>query len=102
MSKKVRSYVSEKVSTRICELASASVSPSVCKISSLQAIFELGYFKERPDAFYRLATELWPDNFAPTPTHHFIALLSEKGLLRRVFTQNIDSLEAIAGAADDI
>lgn len=32
-------------------------------------------------------------NYAPTPTHHFIKLLHDKGLLLRCFTQNIDSLE---------
>jgi NAD-dependent SIR2 family protein deacetylase len=32
-------------------------------------------------------------NYAPTPAHHFIKLLHEKGLLLRCFTQNIDSLE---------
>ena len=62
-----------------------------------QAIFELDYFRSYPDPFYRLASELWPDNYAPTPTHHFIQLLHMKGLLRRCFTQNIDSLEAAAG-----
>lgn len=52
-----------------------------------QAIFTLSYFRERPDAFYRLCAELWPDNFRPTPTHHFIAELNARGLLRRCFTQ---------------
>eukprot|EP00966_Prymnesium_polylepis_P296636 6852958-Prymnesium_polylepis.1 len=61
-----------------------------------RSIFELDYFRERPDAFYRLAKELWPDNFAPTPTHWFVSLLHAKGLLKRCFTQNIDSLEAAA------
>ncbi len=41
--------------------------------------------------------ELFPGNFRPTPTHHFIRLLHEKGLLRRCFSQNIDSLESLAG-----
>jgi len=66
-------------------------------LPSPQAIFELSYFRERPDAFYTLAKEMWPDNFIPTPTHHFIALLHHKGMLRRCFSQNIDSLEAAAG-----
>ena len=61
-----------------------------------QSIFELSYFRERPDAFYRLCAELWPDHYAPTPTHQFIAELHSRGLLRRCFTQNIDSLEAAA------
>ena len=71
-------------------------------LPSPQAIFELSYFRERPDAFYLLAREMWPDNFQPTPAHHFVALLHTKGLLRRCFTQNIDSLEARAGLPADL
>lgn len=41
--------------------------------------------------------ELWPGNFDPTPTHYFMRLLHDKGLLLRCYTQNIDSLEAQAG-----
>ena len=55
-----------------------------------QSVFDKEYFLERPDAFYLLCRELWPDNYAPTPAHHFVALLHEKGILRRCFTQNID------------
>ena len=40
-------------------------------LPSPQAIFEMNFFRERPDAFYQLAAELWPDNFQPTPTHLF-------------------------------
>ena len=65
-------------------------------LPSPQSIFELSYFRERPDAFYRLCAELWPDNFAPTPTHHFLVELHARGMLKRCFTQNIDSLEAAA------
>ena len=65
-------------------------------LPSPQSIFELSYFREKPDAFYRLCAELWPDNFAPTPTHHFLKELHARGLLKRCFTQNIDSLEKIA------
>uniref|UniRef100_A0A7S0IKN5 Deacetylase sirtuin-type domain-containing protein n=1 Tax=Micromonas pusilla TaxID=38833 RepID=A0A7S0IKN5_MICPS len=65
------------------------------------AVFELDYFRENPKPFYLLAKELYPGNFPPTPTHHFIRLLHEKGLLARCFTQNIDSLEAAAGIPAD-
>ena len=41
--------------------------------------------------------ELFPGNFKPTPAHHFMRLLHDKGLLLQCFTQNIDSLEAQAG-----
>lgn len=41
--------------------------------------------------------ELFPGSYLPTPTHHFLRLLHDKGLLLRVFTQNIDGLEQLAG-----
>ena len=62
-----------------------------------EAVFELAYFKERPEAFCALARELAPGNFRPTATHYFLALLERKRVLRRVFTQNIDALERAAG-----
>ena len=40
---------------------------------------------------------MWPSNFQPTLTHHFIHLLHEKKRLIRAYTQNIDSLEKQAG-----
>ena len=45
----------------------------------------------------RAPQELYPGNFKPTPAHHFMRLLHDKGVLARVYTQNIDSLEALAG-----
>ncbi|CAF1577896.1 unnamed protein product [Rotaria magnacalcarata] len=62
-----------------------------------EAIFELNYFRENPKPFFLLAKELYPQNFMPTPTHYFIRLMNEKAKLLRVYTQNIDSLERIAG-----
>jgi NAD-dependent deacetylase sirtuin 2 len=62
-----------------------------------QAVFEIDYFKTNPKPFFHLAKELYPGTYAPTPTHHFLKLLDDKGLLLRCYTQNIDSLECIAG-----
>ncbi|GIQ90883.1 sirtuin family protein, partial [Kipferlia bialata] len=39
--------------------------------------------------------------FEPTPSHAFLVMLQRKGLLRTVFTQNIDGLEGIAGIDRD-
>ncbi|CAG8556961.1 18374_t:CDS:2 [Racocetra persica] len=47
-----------------------------------EAIFEIGYFK-------------------PTLTHYFIKLLHQKNVLLRCFTQNIDTLEQLAGLPED-
>lgn len=55
----------------------------------------------REQPFYMLSKELFPGTFCPTPTHFFLKLLADKGKLLRVFTQNIDSLEHIAGLPKD-
>ncbi|GBG27195.1 NAD-dependent protein deacetylase hst2 [Hondaea fermentalgiana] len=67
-----------------------------------ESVFELDFFRaSKGEAFYKLAKEMWPDNFKPSPTHLFVRLLHDKGLLRRAFTQNIDTLERVAGVPDD-
>uniref|UniRef100_A0A2R8PI49 NAD-dependent protein deacetylase n=1 Tax=Callithrix jacchus TaxID=9483 RepID=A0A2R8PI49_CALJA len=62
-----------------------------------EAIFEISYFKKHPEPFFTLAKELYPRQFKPTICHYFIRLLKDKGLLLRCYTQNIDTLERIAG-----
>eukprot|EP00072_Mus_musculus_P065942 XP_017167705.1 PREDICTED: NAD-dependent protein deacetylase sirtuin-2 isoform X3 [Mus musculus] len=62
-----------------------------------EAIFEISYFKKHPEPFFALAKELYPGQFKPTICHYFIRLLKEKGLLLRCYTQNIDTLERVAG-----
>ncbi|CAD6887857.1 unnamed protein product [Tilletia controversa] len=62
-----------------------------------EAIFDIDYFREHPQAFFTLSKDLYPGHFLPTRAHYFFRLLHEKGLLKRVFTQNIDTLERLAG-----
>ena len=62
-----------------------------------EAVFEIDFFRKNPRPFFHLAKELFPGNYAPTATHHFIRLLHDNGLLLRCYTQNIDSLEGITG-----
>jgi len=81
-----------------------------------ESVFDLEFFKENPKPFCTLAKTLFPDvytpkskkadktqtgrmalKYKPTRTHHFMNLLAKKGILRRVFTQNIDGLEYVAG-----
>lgn len=67
-----------------------------------EAIFEVNYYRKKPEAFVSLAHEIWPGmKFQPTLTHRFLKLLSDKGLLLRVYSQNIDGLEFLAGIPDD-
>jgi len=67
-----------------------------------EAIFTLDFFKKNPKPFYTLAKEIYPGSHQPTPTHYFLKLLADKNLLLRVFTQNIDSLERIAGIDESL
>jgi NAD+-dependent protein deacetylase SIR2 len=66
-----------------------------------EAVFDITYFRQNPEPFYVLAKELYPGKFHPTIAHAFIALLAKKGLLRMLFTQNIDCLERAAGVPAD-
>lgn len=67
-------------------------------LPSPEALFTLDYLEEHPETFYRVCNEmqLWPGQFAPTHVHHLIALLNDKGMLQRCYTQNIDGLERMA------
>ncbi|EOO01686.1 putative sir2 family protein [Phaeoacremonium minimum UCRPA7] len=67
-----------------------------------EAVFDISYFRQKPEPFYVLAKELYPGNYAPTISHVFITLLANKGLLSMLFTQNIDCLEREAGVPDEL
>ncbi|XP_009183437.1 NAD-dependent protein deacetylase sirtuin-3, mitochondrial isoform X1 [Papio anubis] len=62
-----------------------------------EAIFELPFFFHNPKPFFTLAKELYPGNYKPNITHYFLRLLHDKGLLLRLYTQNIDGLERVSG-----
>ncbi|XP_065491759.1 NAD-dependent protein deacetylase sirtuin-3, mitochondrial isoform X3 [Caloenas nicobarica] len=66
-----------------------------------EAIFELMYFFANPKPFFTLAKELYPGNYRPNYAHYFLRLLHDKGLLLRLYTQNIDGLERAAGIPPD-
>lgn len=67
-----------------------------------ESVFTLDYFRDHPQPFCTLANELWPGGFKPTTTHHFLRLLELRGVLLRVFTQNIDGLERLAGVSEEL
>jgi len=62
-----------------------------------EAVFDGGFFRQDPRPFYGLIREIFPETLAPTTTHKFFSLLHQKGILRRIYTQNIDALEVLAG-----
>ncbi|XP_056622160.1 NAD-dependent protein deacetylase sirtuin-3 [Triplophysa dalaica] len=66
-----------------------------------EAIFNIDYFSDNPHPFFSLAKELYPGYHRPNYVHYFIRMLHQKGLLLRMYTQNIDGLENLCGIPDD-
>ncbi|KAF7698976.1 hypothetical protein HF521_003718 [Silurus meridionalis] len=66
-----------------------------------EAIFNIDYFSDDPRPFFSLAKELYPGRHRPNYIHYFIRMLHQKGLLLRMYTQNIDGLEKMCGIPDD-
>lgn len=58
-----------------------------------EAIFNIDYFSNDPQPFFSLAKALYPGSHRPNYIHYFIRTLHLKGLLLRMYTQNIDGLE---------
>lgn len=67
-------------------------------LSDPQEVFDLEVFDSDPTPFYRVASKvMMPTQALISPTHAFLKLLQDKGKLLRIYTQNIDDLEHIAG-----
>ncbi|ELU15226.1 hypothetical protein CAPTEDRAFT_93016 [Capitella teleta] len=71
-----------------------------------QAMFDISYFLKNPRPFFKFAKvevmfwllqELYPGQFEPSLSHKFIRLIECQGHLLRNYTQNIDTLEQVAG-----
>ncbi|XP_076445530.1 uncharacterized protein LOC143283233 isoform X2 [Babylonia areolata] len=62
-----------------------------------QSMFDINYFKSDQRPFFKFAKEIYPGQFEPSPCHKFIRLLETHGKLLRNYTQNIDTLEKVAG-----
>nr|XP_033797549.1 NAD-dependent protein deacetylase sirtuin-1 isoform X2 [Geotrypetes seraphini] len=62
-----------------------------------QAMFDIEYFRKDPRPFFKFAKEIYPGQFHPSLCHRFIAMLDKEGKLLRNYTQNIDTLEQVAG-----
>lgn len=67
------------------------------KLPYPEAVFDIEYFRDDPKAFYTLCEELYPGKFFPSKFHFLLRLFQEKDLLHRIYTQNIDTLEQLAG-----
>ncbi|KZT09855.1 SIR2-domain-containing protein [Laetiporus sulphureus 93-53] len=62
-----------------------------------QQMFDIHYFRENPAVLVPESTKIYPSNFIPSPCHRFIKAIEDKGKLLRNYTQNIDTLETLAG-----
>ncbi|CAB1312426.1 unnamed protein product [Coregonus sp. 'balchen'] len=62
-----------------------------------QAMFDIEYFRRDPRPFFKFAKEIYPGQFQPSHCHKFISMLDKQGKLLRNYTQNIDTLEQVAG-----
>lgn len=67
-----------------------------------QAMFDVSYFIRDPRPFFKFAREIYPGKFKPSRSHRFISLLQKTGRLLRNYTQNIDTLEQVAGITNVI
>jgi NAD-dependent SIR2 family protein deacetylase len=83
-------------------------------LSCPEDLFDLAFFQEDPRPFYKFARQLYFPNAAdtssdaksskehrvhPSDSHKLLALLDQKKKLLRIYTQNIDGLEANAGVS---
>jgi NAD-dependent SIR2 family protein deacetylase len=66
-----------------------------------EAIFDIAFFRRNPWPFYSISDDLLPGAHRPTSAHFFSKLLEDKNKLLRVYTQNIDGLEALAGVNEE-
>ena len=64
---------------------------------SPEALFTLTYFINNPQPFYKFSQNFDLSKYNPTPTHYFIKMLQDKGMLWKNMTQNIDNLEEKTG-----
>ena len=63
-----------------------------------EAIFDISYFFENPEPFFRLSAEMLLKDIQPTPCHRFLAQLEQTGKTVDIVTQNIDMLHEKAGS----
>eukprot|EP00794_Sanderia_malayensis_P012682 gene12682-13984_t len=62
-----------------------------------QSMFDIHYFRRDQRPFFKFAKEIYPGKFKPSLSHRFIAALDRKKKLLHNYTQNIDTLEQVAG-----
>lgn len=66
-------------------------------LSSPAQFFQINHFYAHPEQFYEFCKGFDIEKYKPTKTHFFMGFLCEKGLIKRIYTQNVDGLELKAG-----
>ncbi|KAK4049131.1 NAD-dependent histone deacetylase sir2 [Microbotryomycetes sp. JL201] len=59
-----------------------------------QQMFDLSYFKEKPNVFYSFAKEIYPSNFIPSPCHRFVKMMEDQNRLLRNYSKFRDEEQA--------
>lgn len=117
--KAISQYLSDKPNAKVIFMVGAGISTS-CGIPDFrspktglyhnlsklnlpyaEAVFDIDFFEKNPKPFYSLAKELYPGNFKPSKFHYLMKLFQDKEKLKRVYTQNIDTLEREAGIREE-
>ncbi|ETV69722.1 hypothetical protein, variant 2 [Aphanomyces astaci] len=68
-----------------------------------ESLFDMDFFRSNPIPFYRFAAAFFNGkSFTPSLTHRFLRRLQDQHQLLRVYSQNVDGLEAAAGVTNVI
>ncbi|GLE07232.1 hypothetical protein PINS_up017255, partial [Pythium insidiosum] len=62
-----------------------------------ECLFHIDYFREDPTPFFQVVQNVFAHSPQPSTTHFFLKSLQDKGMLLRLYSQNIDGLEEVAG-----
>ncbi|OHS94354.1 NAD-dependent protein deacetylase Sirt2 [Tritrichomonas foetus] len=71
-------------------------------LPSPESLFEINFFRDNPKPFFDFSKEFLKCDYKPTPAHFLSSLFQQKGILKRVYTQNIDSLDRKVGISDEL
>ena len=67
-------------------------------LSRPEQFFQIDYFYNHPEAFYDFCKGFDISECRPTKTHLFMGFLNNvKKIVKRIYTQNVDGLELLAG-----
>lgn len=66
----------------------------------VEEIISLDFFANHPEVFYAWAKDVWYhlEDYEPNVVHRTLASLEKKGILKALYTQNIDMLHQRAGS----